>query len=84
VTIFPRRTFLHLAAGAAALPAVSRIVRAQPYPTRPVRLIVTVAAGGATDITARLTGQWLSERLSQPITIGDSQQQMIASEGFVR
>jgi tripartite-type tricarboxylate transporter receptor subunit TctC len=47
-------------------------------------LIVTVAAGGATDITARLTGQWLSERLSQPITIGDSQQQMIASEGFVR
>src|SRR2546422_4348435 len=65
----PRRRFLHLAAGAAALPAVSRIARAQAYPTRPVRLIVGFAAGGAADITARLIGQWLSERLGQPFII---------------
>jgi len=65
----PRRTFLHLAAGAAALPAVSRIARAQAYPTRPVRLIVTVAAGSSPDIIARLIGQWLSERLGQQFVI---------------
>jgi tripartite-type tricarboxylate transporter receptor subunit TctC len=65
----PRRNFLHLAAGAAALPAVSRIARAQAYPTRPVRLIVPIAPGGATDILARLIGQWLSERLGQPFII---------------
>jgi tripartite-type tricarboxylate transporter receptor subunit TctC len=65
----PRRQFLHLAAGAAALPAVSRIARAQAYPTRPVRLIVPVAPAGASDITARLIGQWLSERLGQPFII---------------
>ena len=65
----PRRTFLHLAAGAAALPAVSRIARAQVYPTRPVRLIVPFAAGGGTDITARVMGQWLSERLGQQFVI---------------
>jgi tripartite-type tricarboxylate transporter receptor subunit TctC len=65
----PRRRFLHLAAGAAALPAVSRIARAQAYPTRPVRLIVPVAPAGANDITARLIGQWLSERLGQPFVI---------------
>jgi tripartite-type tricarboxylate transporter receptor subunit TctC len=64
-----RRKFLHLAAGAAALPAVSRIARAQAYPTRPVRLIVPIAPGGATDILARLIGQWLSERLGQPFII---------------
>jgi tripartite-type tricarboxylate transporter receptor subunit TctC len=64
-----RRQFLHLAAGAAALPAVSRIARAQAYPTRPVRLIVGFPPGGATDITARLIGQWLSERLGQPFII---------------
>jgi tripartite-type tricarboxylate transporter receptor subunit TctC len=65
----PRRQFLHLAAGAAALPAVTRIAWAQAYPSRPVRLIVPVAPAGATDITARLIGQWLSERLGQPIII---------------
>jgi tripartite-type tricarboxylate transporter receptor subunit TctC len=61
----PRRKFLHLAVGAAALPAVSRIASAQAYPTRPVRIIVAFAAGGGVDITARLIGQWLSERLGQ-------------------
>ena len=65
----PRRTFLHLAAGAVALPAVSRVARAQVYPTRPVRIIVTVAPGGPSDIIARLIGQWLSERLGQPFII---------------
>ena len=64
-----RRQFLHLAAGAAALPAVSRIARAQNYPTRPVRIIVGFSAGGTTDIGARLIAQWLSERLGQPFVI---------------
>jgi tripartite-type tricarboxylate transporter receptor subunit TctC len=64
-----RRQFLHLAAGAAALPAISRIARAQTYPTRPVRLIVSVAAGGSADLVARLVGQWLSERLGQQFII---------------
>jgi tripartite-type tricarboxylate transporter receptor subunit TctC len=64
-----RRQFLHLAASAAALPAVSRIVRAQSYPARPVRLIVGFPAGGAADVTARIIGQWLSERLGQPFII---------------
>jgi len=65
----PRRQFLHLAAGAAALPAVSRIASAQAYPSRPVRLIVPFGSAGATDITARLIGQWLSERLGQQFVI---------------
>jgi tripartite-type tricarboxylate transporter receptor subunit TctC len=65
----PRRKFLHLAAGAAALPAVSRFAWAQAYPTQPVRIIVGVAPGGPTDILARLMGQWLSERLGQPFVI---------------
>jgi tripartite-type tricarboxylate transporter receptor subunit TctC len=65
----PRRTFLHLAAAAAALPVVSGIVLAQTYPTRPVRLIVPFGPAGATDITARLIGQWLSERLGQQFVI---------------
>jgi tripartite-type tricarboxylate transporter receptor subunit TctC len=64
-----RRQFLHLAAGAAALPAVSRVAWAQAYPTRPVRLIVPFGPAGATDITARLIGQWLSERLGQQFII---------------
>jgi tripartite-type tricarboxylate transporter receptor subunit TctC len=65
----PRRKFLHLAAGTAALPVASRIARAQAYPTRPVRLIVPFGPAGATDITARLIGQWLSERLGQQFVI---------------
>jgi tripartite-type tricarboxylate transporter receptor subunit TctC len=64
-----RRRFLHLAAGAAALPIASRIARAQTYPTRPVRIIVSLAAAGMQDILARLIGQWLSERLGQPFVI---------------
>jgi tripartite-type tricarboxylate transporter receptor subunit TctC len=66
---FPRRTFLQLAVGAAALPALPRIARAQAYPSRPVRIIVGFPAGGATDIQARLMGQWLSERLGQQFII---------------
>src|SRR5262249_44076895 len=65
----PRRQFLHLAAGAAALPVVSRVACAQTYPSRPVRLIVPLAPAGASDITARLIGQWLSERLGQQFVI---------------
>ena len=65
----PRRRFLHLAAGAAALPAVSRSARAQAYPRRPVRLVVGFPPGGQIDIIARLIGQWLSERLGQPFII---------------
>ena len=65
----PRRNFLHLVAGAAALPIVSRIARAQTYPTRPVRLVVGFAPGGVVDIIGRLIGQSLSERLGQPFVI---------------
>src|SRR5215470_6663179 len=65
----PRRQFLHLAAGAAALPVVSRIAWAQAYPSRPVKIIVSFAAGGPTDILARLTAQWLSERLGQQFVV---------------
>jgi tripartite-type tricarboxylate transporter receptor subunit TctC len=65
----PRRKFLHLAAGAAALPAVSRIAWAQAYPTRPVRIVVGAAPSGTYDIMARLIGEWLSERLGQPFVI---------------
>jgi tripartite-type tricarboxylate transporter receptor subunit TctC len=66
---FARRTFLHLAAGVAALPAAPRILRAEAYPSRPVRIIVGFAPGGATDIQARLMGQWLSDRLGQQFII---------------
>ena len=65
----PRRRFLHLAAGAAALPAVSRITWAQAYPTRPVRIIVGFPPGQSADISARLLGQWLSDRLGQSFVI---------------
>src|SRR5207342_3622297 len=67
----PRRKFLDLAAGAVVLPVVARAARAQAYPIRPVRLIVCFAAGGPSDITARLIGQWLSERLGQSFIIED-------------
>src|SRR5262249_4248431 len=65
----PRRQFLHLAAGVAALPAVSRFAWAQTYPSRPVRIIVGFAAATGADILARLIGQWLSERLGQQFVI---------------
>ena len=61
----PRRNFLHLAAGVAALPAVSRIAWAQAYPSRPVRIVVGYAPGGAGDISMRLLGRWLSEQFGQ-------------------
>jgi hypothetical protein len=65
----PRRQFLHLTAGAAALPVASRVAWAQSYPTRSVRWIVPFPPGGGTDIVARLIGQWLSGRLGQPFVI---------------
>src|SRR4249920_590899 len=65
----PRRRFLQIAAGAAALPAASHFARAQSYPAKPVRLIIGYPPGGSADITARLTGQWLSERLGQPVVV---------------
>ena len=65
----PRRQFLHLAAGAVALPALSRMARAQTYPTQPVRIIVGFGPGGVSDILARLIGQWLSERLGRPFVV---------------
>ena len=82
----PRRQFLHPAAGAAALPAVSRFAWAQSYPTRPVRIIVGFAAGGPNDILARLMGQWLSERLGQPFVIENrpGAGSNIATEAVVR
>jgi tripartite-type tricarboxylate transporter receptor subunit TctC len=65
----PRRNFLRLAAGAAALPTVPRVARAQAYPVRPVRIIVPYAPAGVADIMARLVGQWPSERLGQQFII---------------
>jgi tripartite-type tricarboxylate transporter receptor subunit TctC len=81
-----RRTFLHLAAGAAAVPAVAGLAWAQAYPSRPVRLIVGFAAGGTTDISARLIGQWLSERLGQQFLIENrtGAATNIATEAVVR
>jgi tripartite-type tricarboxylate transporter receptor subunit TctC len=81
-----RRQFLRLAAGAAALPAVSRFARAQAYPARPVRMIVGFAPGGGVDITARLIGQWLSERLGQQFLIENrpGAGSNIATEAVVR
>jgi tripartite-type tricarboxylate transporter receptor subunit TctC len=84
--MLPRRQFLHLIAGAAALPAVSRFAWAQTYPSRPVRIIVGFAAGGPNDILARLIGQWLSERLGQPFVIENrpGAGSNIATEAVVR
>ena len=65
----PRRQFLYLVTGAAALPAVSRFATAQAYPTRPVRIVVGFAAGGIVDVFARLIGQWLSERMGQQFVV---------------
>ena len=65
----PRGNFLHLAAGAAALPAVTRVARAQAYPSRPVRWIVGYPPGGGADTVTRILGQWLSERLGQQVVI---------------
>src|SRR5215472_11661141 len=81
-----RRQFLHVAATAAALPAVSRFAWAQAYPSRPVRLIVPVAPAGASDITARLMGQWLSERLGQQFVIDNrpGANNIIGTEAVVR
>jgi len=82
----PRRKFLHLAAGAAALPAVSRIASAQAYPTRPVSIIVGFPAGGGIDLDARLMGQWLSDRLGQPFNVENrtGAGSNIATEAVVR
>ena len=82
----PRRQFLHLAAGAAALPVISRVARAQAYPSRPVRLIEGFGPGGAADIVARLIGQGLSERLGQPFVIENrtGAATNIATEAVVR
>ena len=65
----PRRRFLHLAAGAAALPALSRIARAQPYPTRPITMVVPFAAGGSADAVGRLVAERIGTALGQPIII---------------
>src|SRR5262245_20302171 len=69
MTNFARRQFLHLAAGAVALPLASRIASAQAYPWRPVRIVVAATAGGPSDTLGRLIGQWLSERLGQQFII---------------
>src|SRR5262245_1108556 len=82
----PRRNFLHLTAGAAALPSVSRLAWAQTYPSRPVHLIVGFPPGGFIDTTARLIGPWLSERLGQPFVIENrpGAGSNIATEAVVR
>jgi tripartite-type tricarboxylate transporter receptor subunit TctC len=82
----PRRRFFYLAVSAAALPVISRVARAQSYPSRPVRLIVPFAPAGTTDILARIIGQWLSERLGQSFIIENrpGASTMIGTEAVVR
>src|SRR5262245_40534357 len=80
----PRRNFLHLAAGAAALPAVSRFAWAQAYPARPVRIIVGFPAGGPTDIVARVMAQWLSERLGRQLVVENRAASNIGTEAALR
>ena len=82
----PRRRFLHLVARAAALPVVARVACAQTYPMRPIRIVVGGPAGGGLDIAARLVGQWLTERLSQPFVIENrpGAATNIATEAVVR
>ena len=86
MNLFHRRRFLHLAAGAAALPAVSRIARAQTYPSRPVRILVGFTAGGAVDIAARVMGQWLSEQFRQQFIVENrpGASSNIAAEAVIR
>jgi tripartite-type tricarboxylate transporter receptor subunit TctC len=83
---FHRRQFMHLAANAAALPIVTRVARAQTYPSRPVRIIVGFAPGGATDIVARLIAPWLSDRLGQQFVVENRMGAggIVATEGFVK
>ena len=66
---FPRRAFMHLAVGAAAVPVAPHVARAQAYPSKPVRIVVGFPAGGATDIMARLMGEWLTQRTGQQFII---------------
>src|SRR5580698_5042248 len=82
----PRRRFLHLAAGAVALPAISRDAWSQAYPARPVRIVVGLAAGGSVDIVTRLMSQWLSERLGQQFVVENrpGAASNIATEAVVR
>jgi tripartite-type tricarboxylate transporter receptor subunit TctC len=84
--LFHRRQLLHLAAGAAVLPAVSHMANAQAYPTRPVRIVVGFPAGGTADIISRLMGQWLSERLGQQFIVENrpGAASNIAAEAVVR
>ena len=82
----PRRNFLHLAAGAAALPALAHVAVAQTYPSRPVRIVVGLAAGSASDIVARLIGQRLSEQLGQPFVVENrpGANGLIATQGIAQ